>query len=330
MRLQNTERFKKYSHIAFVAVLGLASAVQAEMIPPLPPIPSIPGATTMSPIASIPLPPSMTGITPEKKPDVEKPVVAVVAPPMPGGGDKIAGSVSVSATAVPAIPSVNDTTAIVPPPPGIGGLPLPPIDQAAIGDVSKEGVTKETDSSKDEGILTAPMPPSFTAQLKASPTGIVLPPAPKLPRVHESAEGRAKTWQTKLKPVMQARTIKFNYRRQLLPSTIYKPIYDAENEHLPVAVVGEDYDRWFLESVANNDINATRALLDSGRDPNMVNAEGDTALVVALHYGAYDTARLLLARGANPMLAGMSGRNAYDIQPPQGMPWILPQPMAMR
>lgn len=335
--VQYTEIVKKIAWLSTVAIVGASTAVYAQntsstalAIPPLPPIPS-PGGSAVAPI---PLPPSMANIpsATEKKPEEQvTKTAAPLPPPIPGGSDKIAGSVSVTAAQAPSIPAAATssatptaapatTAATTAPPPPLGGLPPPPTaDTAAKPADAKDTASKQVDAQssagkEDEDIT--PLPASFTERLKAAPTGIVLPPALKLPKVHEHAITRPRTWHAKLKPVVKPRSISFNYRRQLLPGTIYKPSYDAENRHLPTAVTGEDYDRWFLESVANNDINATRALLDRGRDANMVNAEGDTVLVMALRYGAYDTARLLLARGANPALAGPSGLSAYNLQPP--------------
>jgi len=39
---------------------------------------------------------------------------------------------------------------------------------------------------------------------------------------------------------------------------------------------------------------------EMGKDVNLKNAAGEPLLVVAVRYGALDTMRLLLARGANP------------------------------
>ena len=60
-----------------------------------------------------------------------------------------------------------------------------------------------------------------------------------------------------------------------------------------------DYDTHFLHAVARNDINTTRAFLNSGISVHTQNAFGQSALTIARQFGAFDVARLLMARGAS-------------------------------
>jgi hypothetical protein len=99
----------------------------------------------------------------------------------------------------------------------------------------------------------------------------------------------------------------YNYRRTLLPPSIYRVEYTAENKHLPRATYREDYERHLFGAVAANDLNATRAFLNRGQDVNLTNARGETLLMTAIRYRAFDTARLLLARGADPRSGGTTG-----------------------
>jgi hypothetical protein len=117
------------------------------------------------------------------------------------------------------------------------------------------------------------------------------------------AKPQVKTWQVKLAPSYKPKVTKFNYRRVLLPAEIYRDSYNAANRHLPIRQTMESYDQLFLQAVARNDINGTRAFLNSGRDINTTSAQGESALTIAIRAGAVDTARLLEARGASASAA---------------------------
>lgn len=90
----------------------------------------------------------------------------------------------------------------------------------------------------------------------------------------------------------------YQYRRAVLPDAIYRTHYTPENRHLPTLVTLTDYEQLFLISVARNDVDATRALLNEGVPVNTTNAHGESALAVAQRHHAQDTERLLIARGA--------------------------------
>ncbi len=269
---------------------GSSDRVEADTVPPIPPLPSVPAVATAVPT---PPPPADANIVPP-----------VSAPPVPGGADGVA-------SVPPPIPplSTDAMAGNVPPP-----LPLP---EAISGSASPA-----------DGAQAAEKPKSLAEQMAASPNGIALPPVPEKPKVMQNPN-RKKTWLSELKPTVKPYDIDFNYKRQLLPSSIYRSHYDGANQHLPAAITMEDYKRWFLESVAANDVDATRALLNEGIDVNLVNAEGNTALVVALRRGALDTARLLVARGADPQLRGPSGISAVDIAASTGNLWVLARPQQL-
>ena len=160
--------------------------------------------------------------------------------------------------------------------------------QPSIAGITPPGITPPTTLPG----LTFPTAPQNLSM--NSPTALpevavdAPPPAPKV-----------RTWKTKLAPVQQASTRGYNYRRQVLPDGIYRKQYDRENQHLPTQVTREDYAQLLIQRVALNDINGTRALLNEGLSVNTIDSYGQSLLSVARRYGAHDTERLLIARGAS-------------------------------
>lgn len=130
--------------------------------------------------------------------------------------------------------------------------------------------------------------------ISASPTSVSTLPevtvATKKPSI--------KSWKTVLAPTVIPTQTNFNYRRVILPGTIYRSAYDADNRHLPTAVTREQYVALLFQRVAANDVEATRTLLNTGLSPDEPGASGETPLSVARRAGAADTAALLVARGA--------------------------------
>ena len=57
-------------------------------------------------------------------------------------------------------------------------------------------------------------------------------------------------------------------------------------------------------------LDAARALLEAGANPNLVDPDGTTALVFAIINGHYDTAALMLDKGADPNIADSAGMAA--------------------
>ena len=121
-----------------------------------------------------------------------------------------------------------------------------------------------------------------------------------------------KSWEVPLAVTRKPKKTKFNYKRVELPESVYRFAYNRDNQHLPTRVTQYDYDQHYLHAIARNDINATRAFLNAGIPVNMRNANGDNTLIIALQFGAYDVARLLIARGANPYEPGALGLSALD------------------
>ena len=57
---------------------------------------------------------------------------------------------------------------------------------------------------------------------------------------------------------------------------------------------------------------ATKAVLDAKADPNIIDIEGRTPLMLAAGRGNADIIKLLLAANANPSLKDRQGRSAVD------------------
>lgn len=121
-----------------------------------------------------------------------------------------------------------------------------------------------------------------------------------------------KSWQVKLAPSVKVKKTTFDYKRVRMPNAVYRTQYTHDNRHLPIRQTEVGYDQHYLHAIARNDIDATRAFLNAGRSVNMQNARGDNALIIAMQFGAFDVARLLIARGANPFAAGAYGLSALD------------------
>lgn len=164
-----------------------------------------------------------------------------------------------------------------------------------------------------------PMPEtSAQALLSGQPLITSIDDEPEIPRKKEIKRKPGIRDLPKLKPTLQPVRHAYNYQRVVLPPSIYKREYDPENRHLPKATTREDYDRQLFGVVAANDVNATRAFLDMGKSVNLENAKGETLLMTAVRYGALDTMRLLLARGADPRKAGSGGVTALQLAEASG------------
>ena len=69
---------------------------------------------------------------------------------------------------------------------------------------------------------------------------------------------------------------------------------------------------------------AMRAMLTDGhRNANLMNADGDSVLIVALRHGALATARLLIAYGADVGYSGSGGWSAMDYANYWGDPELI-------
>jgi uncharacterized protein len=65
-----------------------------------------------------------------------------------------------------------------------------------------------------------------------------------------------------------------------------------------------------MYAARQNAVEATRALIDAGADMNQTDPDGATALVLAIINANYDTAALLIERGANPNIGDKEARMA--------------------
>lgn len=259
-----------------VGLCGLAHAQTPDFS--LPPLPALPTAAE-SPAGAIPLPPhdgspklpSLPTVTSE----VNQLPVAAMPDAIPELADLPTPSVTLPKEEVAEAPA--EAPEATEPPLNVAAPPttLPGLD--------------------------LPAPPSITPPMATSTGAPSLPSATLLPEVDVAVEAprpARKTWQTTLKPSSVNVTTRFNYRRQVLPSDIYRPAYDPANRHLPTRVTAGDYDRELLAAVARNDVDATRAMLNTRQSINLASLQGADLLSVARQYRAGDTERLLLARGA--------------------------------
>lgn len=274
---------KAIAIVGFTALVGEAMA-QAPSFS-LPPLPNAPSAPMPAEPSAIPATTSQTASTSTNStvvsPNTDTANSAEVAAPVPNeSADKTAvnnapatSSVDTSAAAPDAAngADANNMAAATDAPPANQALPNLPMPTAATTDTpSLQMAAPEVPQiAKEEAPASEPVKPVST-----------------------------KTWLTKLAPSSQVPELGYNYRRVLLPEVIYRNAYNRDNRHLPTRITKDDYAELFFMSVAKNDINAARALLNAGVPVNATNANGETALALAKRYGAVDTARLLMARGA--------------------------------
>ena len=280
-------------------------------------IPNIPAAPAMPSGGMAPLPPEIPGLnfdTPQDQLAAAK-AAKDAPPPIP---QSLEPETPVAEAAIPPNPM-----------PEFGAEKAPPLDGALLPEPIAEPKAAATPVAKAAPTPAAapeipalPTPPNADFALANDappplPTSLgagATPPALDLgmPTGTDSpteagglveTSPEVKTWQVKLAPSYKPKETKFNYRRVLLPAEIYRDSYNAANRHLPIRQTMESYDQLFLQAVARNDINGTRAFLNSGRDINTTNAQGESALTIAIRAGAVDTARLLEARGASASTA---------------------------
>ena len=311
--------------------LGMASAyAQAPTFSPpaLPPIPGSPQPSA-APGAPAPVDPSFTpnpstaakaatgtdGVLSDLS-AVQK-GSAAPATPQPGASPSTAAVPQVAAAPTA---DANATTAK---PPGLADLPPPVAPESSetvkpvvttlpevVANTSAPNNTTPPPLNLSNNVLPSLQPtpaPAKTATNNKTAPLLLPPPIAAKHGKGEKTETAAKdekepaaikTWQTRLKPSIQPINTSFNYRRVLLPSEIYRASYDRDNAHLPIRTTREDYVRDLFSAATSNDINGTRALLNAGTDINATDAYGQTPLAAARRAGAYDTAALLMARGA--------------------------------
>jgi ankyrin repeat protein len=173
-----------------------------------------------------------------------------------------------------ATPNVN-----TPPSPIAGGLPSLP------GLPGLPGLPTAGGDAASAATIPAIALPEIQVDQQAQPPAIARKP-------------KLKTWMTKLAPSIIPPATNFNYKRDALPEAIYRTQYDSDNQHLPRRMTRDDYAGLLFTSVAANDVEATRALLNVGTGLQVVNSYGETPLATAKRIGAVDVAALLVARGA--------------------------------
>lgn len=225
----------------------------------------------------------------------------------------VADNTGIAATS----PAPSETAAAPTTPPALPPLPAQ-ANAPAENDLPMPKPMSLAEEAAAKGMLqpelALPPMPEATAQalLTGQPLGSYDDEEPELPEVKVKRKPSIHDL-PKLKPSIAPLRNTYNYQRQILPPSIYKREYTAENRHLPKATTREDYDRHLFGAVAANNVNATRAFLEMGKSVNLANANGETLLMVAVRYGALDTARLLLARGADPRLSGAAGMTPLSL-----------------
>ncbi|MFM9890378.1 MAG: hypothetical protein ACKVOE_07070 [Rickettsiales bacterium] len=291
--LQHIGIHKQNYWLVTILAWGLCFATQAQTpsfspssLPPLPPValattPSVP--LSPDPVKPVSSPEPLSSQLPN--PDAGAPKAF---PPL-----EPSGQTSAAAKDAPPTPPPVSPLADLPP-------PLP--------ESSAQGATNTALPNAGTILSDSPPPPPPGFDLPTPPieraSPIISPPPPlglatSLPEVTVTAEKpKQKTWKTVLAPTEIPTRTNFNYRRVVLPGTIYREAYSPENRHLPVAVNREQYVALLFQRVAANDVEATRALLNTGISPSQPDASGQTPLSIARRYNAPDTARLLIARGA--------------------------------
>lgn len=157
--------------------------------------------------------------------------------------------------------------------------------------------SRDEDLEPPKGLPALPLPGQQAAQLPLPPTTDATQTL-DFSSVQHAAKPHVKTWKTSLAPTSTPPTTNFNYKRHLLSQVVYKKEYDKYNSHLPVLVTREDYANLLFNSVANDDLDATRALLNAGVSLKATNPYGETPLTLAKRLGATQVAALLEARGA--------------------------------
>jgi hypothetical protein len=304
--LQQPELNSKHLAIgAFVAFGVCLSAFAQAPLPDLPPLPSpaVPAASGAPPQAgSTALPeinlPAMPVVSGNVMPTASPLPAMSAAPPKPEVAQvpslpPIAAGAGAPAQASPSLPSL--------PPIGVQASSTPITPEVTVDAELPEFDEPAQPESADATALPDQPLPLPGQEAVTPPDGLELPgetaevtPVIKVVREKEPP----KSWETTL--IKQAISPKtdFNYKRQVLPPQISRTQYSRQNMHLPRRVTRDDYSELLFTSVAKNDLEATRALLNAGTNLHATNNYGETPLQFARRMGATDVAALLVARGA--------------------------------
>lgn len=106
----------------------------------------------------------------------------------------------------------------------------------------------------------------------------------------------------------------YDYRTTVLPSSISKKQYDPENQHLPKVFYQDEYTKLLFIAAAKDDIGGVKALLMRGADINAQDSQKSyTPLMYAVANNKLQTARYLIARGADLDIGTYEGQNALHI-----------------
>jgi hypothetical protein len=282
MRVQNSEfQLKKRSIVMLLIAGACASAFAQAPALSLPSLPSLPDAKSGD-MAALP-----------SLPTVSLPKVGADTPALPtiAGLTKAAEPVKGSATPLvlkgtieELAPAVDST--------GLTPLPLP---ATTLPDVKVDAIATPNNA--------LPLPPAMPTA-SAQPTSMAVngdasgTKAGLTSSASLSDKPAVKTWKTRLAPTSTDLKTRYNYKRTTLPDVLYRPAYNASNKHLPLRVTHDDYAGLLFNSVAHNDVDATRALLNTGVSVQAINPYGETPLMLAHRMGAMQVAALLVARGA--------------------------------
>lgn len=145
----------------------------------------------------------------------------------------------------------------------------------------------------------------------ASETPAAEPAVEKPAKGKKGAKKKAKHKKTKV--AKNKKVYHYVAIKDRLPKQIYKKYYEADNRHLPVAYYESDYDQFMFINAMDNDTNAIRSLMHTGRSANMVDHDGDTPLIVAVRSDSVDAARLLLAHNADMTVKDKHGMTVLQI-----------------
>lgn len=241
--------------------VNLPATPESPTLAALPVVPQAPAANSPSP--KLEKLPELSVVKGPTQPPAAEPVVAEPAPPSPEATETAAAEKASGTDA-----STSTDTGGQLPPQGLPELPLP----GAFG--------------TGEGAIAGAELPTISL------------PEIQVDQAYEAPKPKVKTWAAKLAPTITPYHTKFNYKREVLPEVIYTTQYSRENQHLPHRVTRDDYERLLFASIARNDVEATRALLNAGTGLQVTNQAGETPLATAKRLGAEDVAALLVARGA--------------------------------
>ncbi len=277
--------------VSWSGVATTAVAADTLGLPALPTLPTVPEPTKAP--------------TPEDKVN-QSGTKTVAAPTAPEPAAPAAPSAEVATTGVPPLPSLpalpNEAPATTTPkpaddsaafgkpaattPPTVPGIEVPAVPGASTSDVPPPLVPPE--------LATTPLP---TAEANAKEKEVHMSIFGNRTEEPTAPAPKKQTWKTRLAPTAKVPALYFNYKRTLLPETIYRDEYSRVNRHLPPRMTREQYAALLFDSVARRDMEATRALLNAGVSPAVRNAYGETPIAFAERMGAMDIAALLNARG---------------------------------